>query len=281
MRSKALKVVLIILLILVVVSPLLYFWWGKSEVLYVTTERELKVGELMWTFAKEGWVFRRLLLPPNELLNQERLQLLIKKGMRSNTHLVVCSPLVSYALDGVPLAFSNSVSFGEYPNFESQLVKPSVDRGWQKAGEGAQSLASQTPLPTLLLYNGTNAQATQNAHLFSDNFRGLLLDTIVVEEEGRRKMEEIALTIEEHLTLLVVVPHLDDLAYLLGAQPFEGVRWIVDERYEAMVKKGALEGVVYSDLYQSLLPLLDGERGVFPIIRDYRPSKTKLKSFSL
>ena len=61
MRSKALKVVLIILLILVVVSPLLYFWWGKSEVLYVTTERELKVGELMRTFAKEGWVCRRLL----------------------------------------------------------------------------------------------------------------------------------------------------------------------------------------------------------------------------
>ncbi len=275
MRSKALKIVLIILLILVVVSPLLYFWWGKSEVLYVTTERELKVGELIWAFAKEGWVFRRLLLPPNELLDQERLQYLIKRGMRRNSHLVVCSPLVSYALEGVPLTFNNSVSFGEYSNFKSQLVKPDIDRGWQKAGEGAQSLASLTPLPTLLLYSGSHSLAKENALLFSDNFRGLLLDTIVVEEGGRRKMEEIALSIEEHLTLLVVVPYLEDLAYLLNAQPFEGVRWIVDESYGAMIDKSALEGVVYSDLYQSLLPLLKGERGTFPIIRDYRPSKTK------
>ncbi len=276
MRSKGLKIVLIILLILVVVSPLLYFWWGKSEVLYVTTERELKVGELIWTFAKEGWVFRPLLLSPDELLSPERLQLKIKKGMRRNTHLVVCSPLVAYALDGVPLTFNNSVSFGNYPNFESQLVKPDIDRGWQRAGEGAQGLASQTPLPTLLLYSGSSDQAQENALLFSDNFRGALLDTIVVEEGGRRKMEEIALSIEEHLTLLVVIPYLEDLAYLLNAEPFEGVRWIVDENYGTMIKKGALEGVVYSDLYHSLLPLLKGERGTFPIIRDYRPSRTKL-----
>lgn len=276
MPSKALKIVLILLLILVVVSPLLYYWFAKSELLYVTSEQNLKIGELVWAFAKEGWLFRPLILPPHELIDQEQLQQLIKKGMRRTTQLVVCSPLVSYALNGVSLSFPNGVSFGDYPNFEYRLVKQQPDLGWQMAAEGALGLANQTPLPTLLLYTSSNREAERSALLFSDHFRGPLLDTIPLKEGGRKRMEELAETIEERGTLLVVIPYVDDFNLLLTAKPLEGVRWIVDERYGAMVGKGALEGVVYTNLFETLQPILKGEKGIYPIVRGYRTSKTKL-----
>ena len=276
MPRKAVKIVVVLLLVLVVASPLLYFWFAKGELLYVTTERNLKMGELIWSFAKEGWLFRPLVLPPNELIDQEQLQQIITKGMRRNTQLVVCSPLVSYALNGVPLSFPNGVSFGDYQNFDYRVVKQLPELGWQKAAEGALGLANQTPLPTLLLYNPSNEEAERSARLFSDNFKGPLLDTILLKEGGRKKIEELAETIEARGTLLVVVPYLDDLNLLLTAKPLEGVRWIVDELYGAMVDKGALEGVVYTNLFETLQPILKGEKGVYPMVRGYRSSKTKL-----
>ncbi|MFA7371241.1 MAG: hypothetical protein WCY78_04875 [Sphaerochaetaceae bacterium] len=279
MRTKI--VILIILLLLI--AMLFFFWFTKREILYVTTPSDTNFNALRWKFAKEGWVFRPLIIAPNELLNKERLNTLIGQKVRAQSAYVVCSELVSYALEGEKLKFPHSVGLANVSNFDYRMVETDR-REWQLAAKGALNLALQTPLATLLLYSGDDDEAVGAARIFEENFKGALLDTLAVNESSRKQMEELATRIETRGTLLVVVPFLKNFAALLNSGPLEGVRWIVSEEYAEMVKKESLEGVVGVDLYNSLLPLLKEGRAVkgeYPLVKGYQPRRKGLQNFAL
>ncbi|MDD2296744.1 MAG: hypothetical protein WCS59_01685 [Sphaerochaetaceae bacterium] len=295
MPTRASQVLLIIILSVLVCVLLIGYWLYtpfRQEVLFITHSPTFKGKErftLQWKFAQQGWTFRVETIPLLQIGKSDLLVESIQKSLRKRTELLVCSPLITFALKEDVLLLPpkessiRTVGMGKALGFDYVLVKTQQDHGWSEAARAVSKLANKTPLPTVLLYSATDKKAQESAKLFSANFKGGVLDEVALSTTTAGQARATMHTINASGALLIVVPYLANFAQFLAHEAESGVRWIVDDLYAPLIERKHLEGVVFDDVYQSILPLLqEGSDQVsqqLPLIRSYRSYKTAWKNW--
>jgi len=283
---------MLIILILILCLGVVAFWLYspfRQELLFITNEGYSSQFSLQWKFARQGWTLRRETIPWHQVSNNSTLAESIQQHIHKNTQLIVCAPVITFALDGAAEAIKptgqavQTVGMGNVSGFDHIFVRQGEDQGWITAGMVTSGIAEKTPLPTVLMYSDTDPRALSEAQLFSENFTGGILDELPVSVHTQREAQSTMTYIQDSGAFLVVVPYLANFTHYLALDSIDGLRWVVDELYAPLIEDEKLEGLVYDDLYLSVLPLLQKREKTLsrelPLIRSYRSHETTWRNW--
>jgi len=265
--------------------------WYKHEYLSRLSRFQLQVG-----FALEGWTLRVETLELTILSDDRLMEETLAALADANTRMVVTTAVITHQI-------SQKDVLGDllrtlYPNpqvlvvgigagragepYDIILERDRPDQGWVEAASEAVRVTTGNPLPTVLLYDELDVQATADAVLFEDHFAVPLLERVPVGTFTDLQIQATMESLAARGAMLMVVPYVQRMDRFSSNSYSGGMRWIVDSLYADLISPEFLEGVVQDDFLQSLLPLLttqaDGYENLpavrLPLVRTYRANRT-------
>ena len=265
--------------------------WYKQKHLSRLSRFQLQVG-----FALEGWTLRVETLELPTLSDAGLFKETVAALADTDTRLVVTTAVVTHqitqrgdlgvhlrALSPNPQALFVGIGAGSAGEpYDIILVRDRPDYGWVDAASEAVRITTGNPLPTVILYDEHDVQATADAALFGDHFDAPLLERVPVGSFTDLQIQATMESLASRGAMLIVVPHVKRMDRFSNNSYSGGMRWIVDSLYADLISPEFLEGVVQDDILQSLLPLLgtqpDDAESIptvrLPLVRTYRANRT-------
>jgi len=271
--------------------------WYKQQYFSRLSRLQLQLG-----FALEGWTLRVETLGLPSLSEDRLLDETLGTLADAHTRMVVTTTAVTDrisrndVLGGRLRALSPNpqtlfVGIGRVVETESPydiiLVRDRPDHGWVDAASEALRVTTGNPLPTVILYDERDVQATADAALFEEHFDAPLLERVPVGSFTDLQIQATMESLAARGAMLMVVPYVQRMDRFSGNSYSGGMRWIVDSLYADLISPEFLEGVVRDDILHSLLPLLatqaDGAENLppirLPLVRTYRTNRTSWRNW--
>ena len=270
-----------------------------ADTRYVASSFSLKERlSLYRTTIRNGWVPAVETIPVESLSDPGAVETFIRNSVNAKASpLVILSPLVTAAVSSdEPLFPSGSgphvVGMGSFAIracFDVALVARNPDEGWISAAMALRQRERDTPLPTALLYAGTDGRAAADAETFAD---ALDSDALVLfpqdSSKGSLRQAQADVKRMKALGVLTVVsPYAGSLAAYVGDPLGEGLQWVVDADYGPAIPSGQLLGTVGDDLAASVVPLFSAAKAkagrgptiILPLARVYREAGKGLRNW--
>lgn len=270
--------------------------WYKDQYLSRLSRFQLQIG-----FALEGWTLHNKTLELPILADDRLLGETLTTLTDANIHMVVTTAVVTHRISQkedlggllrmlAPNSRTLFVGIGTGnigKPYDIILERARPDQGWIEAAVEAVRVTTGNPLPTVLLYDERDAQATADAALFAQYFDAPLLERVPVGTFTDLQIQATMESLSARGAMLMVVPYVQRMDRFSNNSYSAGMRWIVDRLYADLIPPAFLEGVVQDDILQSLLPLLstqgDGSENLptirLPLVRSYRANRTSWRNW--